>query len=83
MEFYAEAKILDIIYYQILVEVYWSIEKIEKYYVTICQVYNIIQVEVNGIISKNSLLQMECKLINNTASPDHLVFILFIFGAYH
>lgn len=42
IEFYTEAKILGIIYYQIFIKAYISIRKVEKYYISINQVYNII-----------------------------------------
>lgn len=53
IKFCAEAKILDIICYQIFVAVN---KKIEKYYISIYQVYDIIQAETRGIISKNIIL---------------------------
>ena len=82
IEFYAKAQILDILYHQILVEVHWWIGKVEKYHVLICQVDDIIQVETRGIISKNAILQIVFKAINDIAGPDSLIPTLLVFGAY-
>ena len=59
-----------------------SIEKIEKYHEPIRQAYDIIQVETKGIISKNAILQIALKAVNDTASPNNLVPTLLVFGAY-
>lgn len=55
-------------------------EKVEKYHIPICRIYDIIHVETKGIISKNALLQMAFKAINNTIGPDSLILTLLIFG---
>lgn len=47
---------LNIIYYQIPVEIHWLIEKVEKYYASIHHAYDIILAEIEGIISKNAIL---------------------------
>ena len=82
MKFRAKAKSLGIICHQISMEAHWSIGKVEKYYVPICRAYNIIQAETRGIISKNAMLQMTFKAVNNTAGPDGLVPTLLVFRAY-
>ena len=74
--------ILDIICHQIPVEVYWSIRKIEKYHTPIRRAYDIIQAQTRGIISKNTMIQIAFKAVNNIAGPDDLVPTLLIFGVY-
>ena len=44
-------------------------------------VYKIISSELKGI-SKELILQMAVKAINNSTSSDRLVFILLVFGTY-
>ncbi len=82
MNFCAEVKMLAIICYQIPVKAHLSIGKVEKYHTLVCCVYDIIQVETRGIISKNAMLQMTFKAVNDTAEPNGLVLTLFVFGAY-
>ena len=82
MEFCAKTKMLGITYHQIPVEAHWSIEKVEKYHAPMYRTYNIIQAEIQGIISKNIMLQIAFKAVNDTAGPNGLVLTLFIFGAY-
>ena len=81
-KFQAETKVFDIICHQILVKAHQSIEKVEKYYAPICRAYDIIQAETKSIISKNAILQMAFKAVNNTAGSDSLIPTLFIFSAY-
>ena len=82
IEFRAEAKILGITCHQISVVAHWSIEKVEKYHEPIRRAYDIIQVKTRGIISKNAMLQMAFKAVNDTAGPNGLVPTLLVFGAY-
>ena len=44
-------------------------------------IYKIISLELKGA-SKELTLQMAIKTINNSASPDRLIPILLVFGAY-
>lgn len=73
---------LNIMYYQIFVETHWSIGKVEKYHTSMHHVYNIIQAETQSIISKNIMLQMVFKAVNNTTRPNGLVPTLLVFDAY-
>ncbi len=45
------------------------------------RIYKIISLELKGV-SKELILQMAVKAINNSASLDRLVLILLVFGAY-
>ena len=44
-------------------------------------IYEIISLKLKGV-SKDLILQMAVKAINNSTSPDGLVPILLVFGAY-
>lgn len=46
IKFYVETKMLGIIWHQIFVEANWLIEKVEKYYISIYCIYNIIYTEI-------------------------------------
>lgn len=56
--------------------------KIEKYHTPIYHTNNIIEAETRDIISKNIMLQMVFKTVNDTAGPDSLVLTLFVFDLY-
>ena len=47
----------------------------------LCRVYKIISLELKSI-SEKLTLQMAVKAVNNSASPDRLIPILLVFGAY-
>ncbi len=82
MEFRAPTKILGITCHQIPVEAHWLIAKVEKYHTRVRHAYDIIQAEIRRIISKNAILQMVFKAVNNIAGPDGLVPTLLVFGVY-
>lgn len=73
---------LGISYYQILLKAIYLIGKMKKYHIPICRAYNIIQIETKGIISKNTMLQLAFKALNNTARLIGFIQTLFVFGAY-
>jgi len=54
---------------------------VEQYYALLRRVYKIISLELEDT-SKKLTLQMAIKAINDSASPDRLVPILLVFGAY-
>jgi hypothetical protein len=80
-EFKEYTNIISIRTKVILVEIYNSISIIERYYSLLQQVYQIIVVELPGI-DRDIALQIVFKALNNTISPDSLVLILLVFGAY-
>lgn len=82
IKFCTEAKMLNVIYYQVFLKVYCSIEKIEKYYIPIHHTYNIIYTETQSIISKNIMLQIAFKAINDIIRLDGLIPTLFVFDIY-
>lgn len=56
---------------------------IERYYLVLQRVYKIITDSLQGCkLSKEIILQMTIKKINNIAGPNGLVPILLVFGAY-
>jgi len=54
---------------------------VEWYYALLRRVYKIISLKLEDA-SKELTLQMAIKAINDSASPDGLVPILLVFGAY-
>jgi len=58
-----------------------SVRKVERYYTLLQQAYKIISLELEGA-SKELILQIAVKAVNNSASPDGLIPILLVFGAY-
>ena len=58
-----------------------SVKKVEWYYMPLCYVYKIISSKLKGT-NKELTLQMAVKAVNNSVSPDGLVPILLVFGAY-
>ena len=47
----------------------------------LCRVYKIISLKLKGV-SKNLILQIAVKAINNSASLDRLIPILLVFSTY-
>jgi len=66
---------------EVPIKAYNNIKKVERYYTPLCRVYKIISLELEGA-SKELILQIAIKAINNSASLDGLVPILLVFSAY-
>ena len=66
---------------EVFVKVHNSIRKVERYYMPLYCIYKIISSELKGA-SKELTLQMAVKAVNDFISPDGLVPILLVFGAY-
>jgi hypothetical protein len=66
---------------QKLVEAYYLIGRIERYYIPLKYAYNIIS-NKDLILSKEIKLQIVFKAINNTIGPDSLIPIVLMFRAY-
>ena len=64
------------------VEAHWSIGLVERYHAVLRRAYKVIMEDLQGIISKETALQMAVKAVNDTAGPDGLVPTLLVFGAY-
>jgi hypothetical protein len=80
-EFYNNTRIINIELLQKLVETYYLIGRIERYYIPFKHMYNIIR-DKDPILSKEIKLQIVFKTINNIIGPDSLVPIILVFGAY-
>jgi hypothetical protein len=65
----------------VLVEAYWSIRKVEYYYIVLCCIYQIISKELPDL-NKEMVLQIAVKAINNTAGPNGLILTLLVFNAF-
>jgi len=66
---------------EVPIKAYNSIRKVERYYILLYRVYKIISLKLKGA-SKELILQIAIKAINNSASLDGLIPILLVFSAY-
>ncbi len=65
------------------IKAHWSIDIVEKYHVELRKTYQMIFENLNETsISKEIILQIIVKAINNTVDSDELVLTLLIFDAY-
>jgi di/tripeptidase len=68
---------------EVPVEAHNSIGKVERYYTPLRRLYKILQEELKDQeLSKELILQMAVKAVNDTAGLDGLVPTLLVFGAY-
>ena len=65
----------------VLVEAYWSIRKVERYYAVLHCAYQIISKELPNL-DKEIALQMAVKAVNNIVGLNRLVPTLLVFGAF-
>jgi len=66
---------------EVPIKAYNSVGKVEQYYTPLRHVYKIISLELKSA-SKELILQMAIKAINDSASLDRLIPILLVFSAY-
>jgi len=66
---------------EVPIEVYNNVRKVERYYVPLHRIYKIISLELKGT-SKELILQMAVKAINDSISPNRLIPTLLVFSAY-
>jgi len=66
---------------EVPVKAYNNIKKVERYYALLRHIYKIISLELEGA-SKELILQMAIKAINNSTGLDRLIPTLLVFGAY-
>ena len=65
------------------VKAYWSIKIVKRYYMVLRQAYKIIMKDLQGTgVSKEIILQIAVKAVNDTARLNSLVSMLLVFGAY-
>jgi hypothetical protein len=65
----------------VLVEVHWSIGKVECYYIVLCCIYQIVSKELPDL-DKEMALQIAIKAVNNIVGLNGLVLTLLVFGAF-
>ncbi|EED13594.1 hypothetical protein TSTA_098510 [Talaromyces stipitatus ATCC 10500] len=56
--------------------------KVERYHALLCRAFNIISAEMGSTISKDVVLQMAVKAINDIAGPDGIVPTVLVFRVY-
>jgi len=66
---------------EVPIKTYNSVRKIERYHVPLRYVYKIISLELKGV-SKELILQIAVKAVNDSAGPNGLIPILLVFSAY-
>ena len=67
----------------VLIEAYWSVRIVERAYLTLQRAYKIIIDKLQGLrATKEMVLQMAVKAVNDIAGLDGLVLTLLIFGTY-
>lgn len=81
-EFKDDAKIMGITCRQVPVEAHWAIGKVERAHALLRRAYDILAAEIGGFTTKEAVLQMAVKSINDIMGPDGLVPTLLVFGAY-
>jgi hypothetical protein len=65
------------------VEAHWSVGQVERVHPILRRAYCIIAEELKSEgVSKQTMLQMAVKAVNDTSGPDGLVPTLLVFGAY-
>jgi hypothetical protein len=64
------------------IEAYWSIDIVERYHAELRRTYQMIFENIEIDISKEIILQMILKAINDTADLDELMLTLLIFDVY-
>ncbi len=73
---------MAIIIKAISMKTHWSINVVKRYHAELRRAYQVIFQNLESAISKEIMLQMIVKAINDTVGPDDLVPTLLIFGAY-
>jgi hypothetical protein len=81
IEFRQQAREMAIEVKEVPVEAHNSVGKVERYHIPLRRAYDIISIELEGA-SKDLILQMAVKAVNDSAGPDGLVPTLLVFGAY-
>ncbi|KAK1914231.1 hypothetical protein P3342_007477 [Pyrenophora teres f. teres] len=77
----ANAMIIDV--YEVPVEAHQSIGKVERYHAAIRRAFEVISADIGtSTTTKDDILQMAVKAINDTAGPEGLIPTLLVFGTY-
>ncbi|KAI0992010.1 hypothetical protein K3495_g16176, partial [Podosphaera aphanis] len=82
-EFQQLAKSMAITTKEVPVEAHNSVGKVERYHAPLRRAYDILSNELHGEkITKDMILQMAQKAVNDSAGPDGIIPTLLVFGAY-
>jgi hypothetical protein len=81
-EFNSHATAMAISIKTVPVEAHWSVGLVERAHAILRRTYQVISEELQAGITKDLILQMAVKAVNDTAGPDGLVPTLLVFGAY-
>ncbi|KAI0996943.1 hypothetical protein K3495_g11241 [Podosphaera aphanis] len=82
-EFQQLAKSMAITTKEVPVEARNSVGKVERYHAPLRRAYDILNNELHGEkITKDMILQMAQKAVNDSADPDGITLTLLVFGAY-
>ncbi|KAI0998857.1 hypothetical protein K3495_g9339 [Podosphaera aphanis] len=79
--FKQEAKIIGPKTKEVPIEAHQSVGKVERYHATLRRAYEVIKGDIPNT-SREEILQMAVKAINNTAGPNAIVPTPFVFGAF-
>ena len=82
IEFQNAANSLNIECRQVPVEAHQSIGKVERYHAPLRRAFEILYAELSATTSREAILQMAFKAINDTVGPGGLVPTLLVFGEY-
>ncbi|KAI1007485.1 hypothetical protein K3495_g735 [Podosphaera aphanis] len=80
-EFKQEAKIIGSKTKEVPIEAHQSVGKVERYHVTLRRAYEVIKGDLPNT-SREAILQMVVKAINDIAGPNSIVLTLLVFGAF-
>ncbi|KAK1912598.1 hypothetical protein P3342_004534 [Pyrenophora teres f. teres] len=77
----ANAMMIDV--HEVPVEAHQSIGKVERYHAAIRRAFEVISADIGtSTTTKDDILQMAVKAVNDTAGPEGLVPTLLVFGTY-
>ena len=81
-EFIGYANLMAISTKSVLVEAHQLVGLVERAYPTLQRAYQVILDELYSTLTKDLVLQMAVKAVNDTTSPNRLVLTLLVFSAY-
>jgi hypothetical protein len=81
-EFRQHARIMGVTCKEQPVEAHWAVGKIERAHGPLRKAYETLHEDLSPGVDKETVLQMACKCLNDTAGKNGLVPTLLVFGAY-
>jgi hypothetical protein len=67
---------------EVPVEAHNSVGKVERYHAPVRRAFDILKDELQGSASREAILQIAIKAVNDSAGPDGIIPTLLVFGAY-